>query len=124
MSDDSDRARSVEAIQHHVILPLRWNAFKGDYGIVGVVGGSLDYTGAPYYAASASLKAGADLAFVFCAPAAAAPLKSYSPELMVSPVLRDSGSVAVGAAAEYEAGLSAARLNRTHLRRVTALVVG
>jgi ATP-dependent NAD(P)H-hydrate dehydratase len=34
----------------------------------------------------ASLKAGADLAFVFCAQEAAVPIKCYSPELMVAPV--------------------------------------
>jgi ATP-dependent NAD(P)H-hydrate dehydratase len=34
----------------------------------------------------ASLKVGADLAFVFCAQEAAVPIKTYSPELMVAPV--------------------------------------
>lgn len=46
--------------------------------------GSLDYTGAPYYAAQSALKFGADLAFVFCAKQAMIPIKSYSPELMVT----------------------------------------
>jgi len=44
------------------------------------------YTGAPYYAAMASLKVGCDLASVFCAEEAATPIKCYSPELMVMPV--------------------------------------
>ena len=34
----------------------------------------------------ASLKVGADLAFVFCAQEASVPIKCYSPELMVAPV--------------------------------------
>ena len=68
------------------VVPLSETSHKGSSGRVGVLGGSLRYTGAPYYAAMASLKAGADLAFVFCAKEAAIPIKCYSPELMVQPV--------------------------------------
>lgn len=60
---------------------------KGQAGRVAVVGGCALYTGAPYYAAISSLRAGGDLAFVLCSPDAATPIKSYSPELMVAPVL-------------------------------------
>jgi ATP-dependent NAD(P)H-hydrate dehydratase len=67
------------------------------------LGGSERYTGAPYYAAMASLKCGADLAFCFCAEEAAFPLKTYSPELMVAPVYK---------AAEFEAALL--RHNEAH----------
>ena len=70
----------------HSILPLSFDSHKGSSGRVGVLGGSAQYTGAPYYAAMATLKAGADLAYVFCAQEAALPIKSYSPELMVAPV--------------------------------------
>jgi len=35
----------------------------------------------------ASLRAGADLAWVLCAPAAAIPIKAFSPELIVIPAL-------------------------------------
>ena len=64
---------------------------KGQAGRVGVVGGSYEYTGAPFYAAVSSLKAGGDLAFVFCAdPNAATPIKTYSPELIVFPSLADA----------------------------------
>lgn len=68
------------------IVPLTFDSHKGASGRVGVLGGSAQYTGAPYYAAMASLKAGADLAYVFCAQEACLPIKSYSPELMVAPV--------------------------------------
>ena len=44
------------------------------------------YTGAPYYAAMASLYTGSDLVTIFCASEAAIPLKSYSPECMILPV--------------------------------------
>jgi hypothetical protein len=68
------------------ILPLSSDSHKGSSGRVGVLGGSARYTGAPFYAAMASLKAGADLSFVFCAQEASLPIKCYSPELMVAPV--------------------------------------
>ena len=57
---------------------------------MGVLGGSARYTGAPYYTAMAALRTGADLAFVFCAEEAAIPIKSYSPELMVASVYKES----------------------------------
>ena len=41
--------------------------------------------GAPYYAGQSALKYGADLSYIFCAKEAAIPIKSYSPELMVTP---------------------------------------
>lgn len=59
--------------------------YKGACGRVAVVGGSLEYTGAPYFAATASLRGGGELAHVFCAEDAAIPIKSYSPELIVHP---------------------------------------
>jgi len=52
-----------------------------------VIGGSLDYSGAPYYAAIAALKSGADLSHVFCPESAGTAIKSYSPELIVHPTL-------------------------------------
>ena len=40
-------------------------------------GARLRYTGAPYYAAASALQIGADLAWVFCADAAAPAIKAY-----------------------------------------------
>lgn len=68
------------------ILPLSADSHKGSSGRIGVLGGSAQYTGAPYYCGISALQAGADLAYVFCADEAALAIKSYSPELMVSPV--------------------------------------
>lgn len=62
---------------------------KGQAGRVGVVGGSFEYTGAPYFAGMSALKFGADIVHIFCCRDAAIPIKSYSPELMVHPVLDD-----------------------------------
>lgn len=59
--------------------------YKGACGRVAVVGGCVEYTGAPYFAAAASLRGGGELAHVFCAEQAATPIKAYSPELVVHP---------------------------------------
>lgn len=57
---------------------------KGQNGKVGVIGGSKEYTGAPFYAGMASLRAGADISHIFTPAAdAVTPIKSYSPELIV-----------------------------------------
>ena len=86
LGDTEHRRKALE----RCIVPLSTSSYKGSSGRVGVLGGSERYTGAPYYAAMASLKCGADLAFCFCAEEAAVPLKSYSPELMVAPVYKAS----------------------------------
>ncbi|KAH8298296.1 hypothetical protein KR059_011893 [Drosophila kikkawai] len=61
--------------------------YKGQNGRIGVIGGSMEYTGAPYFAAITSMKVGADLAHVFCHSNASAAIKTYSPDLIVHPVL-------------------------------------
>jgi ATP-dependent NAD(P)H-hydrate dehydratase len=68
------------------ILPLSSTSHKGSSGRIAVLGGSAVYTGAPYYAAMASLQTGADLAYIFTAQEAVTAIKCYSPELMVAPV--------------------------------------
>ena len=68
-----------------VVPPLSNSLHKGQMGRIGILGGSEEYTGAPFYAAKSSLMLGADLSFIFCAEAATIPIKSYSPEVMVVP---------------------------------------
>jgi ATP-dependent NAD(P)H-hydrate dehydratase len=63
------------------------DSHKGQSGRVGIVGGSKEYSGAPYFASISALRAGADLAYVFTTREAAAVIKAYSPELIVLPVL-------------------------------------
>lgn len=67
----------ISSIVKLIVPPLVSHAYKGQNGRVAIVGGSPDYTGAPYYAGQGSLKFGADLAFIFCAKEAAGPIKSY-----------------------------------------------
>ncbi|XP_057485915.1 ATP-dependent (S)-NAD(P)H-hydrate dehydratase-like [Actinidia eriantha] len=66
---------------------------KGQAGKIAVIGGCREYTGAPYFSAISALKIGADLSHVFCTKDAAPVIKSYSPELIVHPVLEESYSV-------------------------------
>ncbi|KAL8162214.1 hypothetical protein V2J09_013703, partial [Rumex salicifolius] len=66
---------------------------KGQAGKIAVIGGCREYTGAPYFSAISALKLGADLSHVFCTRDAAPIIKSYSPELIVHPILEESYSV-------------------------------
>ncbi|KAL0228115.1 hypothetical protein RCL1_004258 [Eukaryota sp. TZLM3-RCL] len=59
-------------------------------GKIGVFGGDFCYTGAPFFAAMAALRAGADLSYIVCAPEASVPIKSYAPDLIVYPSLYDA----------------------------------
>lgn len=68
---------------------------KGDCGRIGVIGGSFEYTGAPYFASKSALLTGADLVTVFCSPDAGLVLKGYCPELIVHPVLVDSNATKI-----------------------------
>ncbi|RDB23663.1 ATP-dependent (S)-NAD(P)H-hydrate dehydratase [Hypsizygus marmoreus] len=75
-----------------LIPPLNGTLHKGQSGRVGVLGGALDYTGAPYFAAISALRFGADLSHVICSPTAAGAIKSYSPDLIVHPILREEST--------------------------------
>ncbi|XP_041662191.1 ATP-dependent (S)-NAD(P)H-hydrate dehydratase isoform X2 [Cheilinus undulatus] len=76
-----------------IVPPLTLKKHKGQDGRIGIIGGCQDYTGAPYFAAISALKAGADLSHVFCTKDAATVIKSYSPELIVHPVLDSPNAV-------------------------------
>lgn len=88
-------------------------------GRVAVVGGSADYTGAPFFSAMASARLGADMSHVVCEAQAAQAIKTYSPNLMVHPLLRLSALAAPGESAETLAAAVVALLPRLHV-----LVVG
>ncbi|EFN55939.1 hypothetical protein CHLNCDRAFT_57702 [Chlorella variabilis] len=91
----------------HLVPDLAPTKYKGQAGKIAVVGGCREYTGAPFFASMAALKAslpwhwvascclrsspqiGADLSHVFCTEGAATVIKGYSPELIVHPYLPD-----------------------------------
>ena len=84
-SSPSPPSPLLTSLLSRTIPPLTPNAHKGSSGRIAIIGGSPKYTGAPYYAAMASLRCGMDLVTVHCANEASGPIKGYSPELMVDP---------------------------------------
>ncbi|KAM3530694.1 hypothetical protein MY4038_004788 [Beauveria bassiana] len=85
-----------------MIPPMLEKFHKGQLGRVAVIGGSQDYTGAPYFSAMASARLGCDMSHVICTPAAGAVIKTYSPNLMVHPLMRQSSSEANESAVSKE----------------------
>lgn len=72
------------------ILPsYGFSMHKGQAGRIAIIGGCEEYTGAPYFAGFSALRLGADLVHIMCTPAAAVPIKTYSPDLMVLPILSE-----------------------------------
>ncbi|KFK26158.1 hypothetical protein AALP_AA8G210800 [Arabis alpina] len=91
MSSSSEA--DAESVLRIVTPSLDPKRHKGQAGKIAVIGGCREYTGAPYFAAISALKIGADLSHVFCTKDAAPVIKSYSPELIVHPVLEESYSI-------------------------------
>lgn len=88
------------------VPPLDGVSYKGQAGKVAVIGGSFEYTGAPYFAAISAMRGGAELSFVYCAESAAQAIKAYSPDIIVYP------------------GFEALGDNCENLNRMHALVLG
>lgn len=108
-----------------IIPPLAAHCHKGQQGRVGIIGGSFEYTGAPFYAGISSLKTGADLCHIFCVEEAAVPIKSYSPELIVHPLLRSDAALArVKDVERAETLANAADRIVQMLPRLDSLVIG
>ena len=61
---------------------------KGQSGKIAVIGGSEEYTGAPFFASIACMRTGADLSHVFCSEGAGIAIKSYCADLIVHPVFQ------------------------------------
>ncbi|KAJ4766604.1 ATP-dependent (S)-NAD(P)H-hydrate dehydratase [Rhynchospora pubera] len=83
----------AEGVIRKITPVLDRTRHKGQAGRIAVIGGCREYTGAPYFTAISALKIGADLSHVFCTKDAATVIKSYSPELIVHPILEESYSV-------------------------------
>ncbi|KAJ5242912.1 YjeF C-terminal domain carbohydrate kinase-like protein [Penicillium citrinum] len=104
-----------------IVPPMLEKFHKGQLGRVAVIGGCADYTGAPYFSAIASAKLGCDMSHVLCERSAAPVVKSYSPNLMVHPLLpstetvKDPKSIDAPSLAEPIIGM---------LSRLHALVIG
>ncbi len=81
------RSQSIQQKVKVVVPKLTYDLYKGQCGRVCIFGGCFMYTGAPYFAAISALRTGCDLVHVFCEREAGQVVKSYSPELIVHPVL-------------------------------------
>ncbi len=77
----------------NIVPTLSNDRHKGQAGRIGIVGGSKEYPGAPYFSAISALKVGADLVHVFCTQSAATVIKGYSPDLIVHPLLDSENAV-------------------------------
>jgi NAD(P)H-hydrate epimerase len=65
------------------------NSHKGQNGRVLVLGGSENYSGAPAFAALATLRSGVDIATVACPKSVSSSIRSYSPNLIVRDLSED-----------------------------------
>lgn len=70
-----------------LIPPLSSAKHKGQAGRIGIVGGSKDYTGAPFFASFSSMRFGCDMSYTICTPEAGSVIKTYSPDLIVNRLL-------------------------------------
>ncbi|KAI1142947.1 Ribokinase-like protein [Hypoxylon sp. FL0543] len=86
----SPATREILGKVRQMVPPMLEKFHKGQLGRVAVIGGSEDYAGAPYFSAMASARLGCDMSHVICTPGAAAVIKTYSPNLMVHPLMRQS----------------------------------
>lgn len=77
-----------------IVPELTVAKYKGQDGRIGIFGGSLEYTGAPYYVAMSALRVGADLVHIFCSKDAGIPIKALSPEPIVHPIVDTSDAIA------------------------------
>ncbi|KAK5127014.1 hypothetical protein LTR85_008373 [Meristemomyces frigidus] len=93
LSISSTRAEILGKV-YKMIPPMLEKFHKGQLGRVAVIGGSEDYTGAPYFSAMASAKLGCDMSHVICEPGASQVIKTYSPNLMVHPYMRQQKNLA------------------------------
>lgn len=92
VQNQNDIIYETKSLQEQVLHPSKR---KGDNGRFGVVGGSFEYTGAPFYCGMSILLGysqfflnkirGADLSHIYCTKEAAIPIKSYSPDIIVHP---------------------------------------
>ncbi|MEN4018627.1 MAG: NAD(P)H-hydrate dehydratase [Methanobacterium sp.] len=65
------------------------SSHKGNNGTVLVVGGSMDYSGAPTLAALSAFKSGVDLVYVACPESVSQTIRSYSPDLIIKTLSHD-----------------------------------
>ncbi|KAL1302500.1 hypothetical protein AAFC00_002889 [Neodothiora populina] len=98
-----------------IVPPMLEHFHKGMLGRVAVIGGSEDYTGAPYFSAMASARLGADMSHVICEPGAGQVIKTYSPNLMVHPYMRQQKNMGANETIDSVSEEVVAMLSRLHV---------
>ncbi|SPO32074.1 probable ATP-dependent (S)-NAD(P)H-hydrate dehydratase [Ustilago trichophora] len=83
----SSTQATLMASVKRIIPPLSSSKHKGQAGRIGIVGGSRDYTGAPFFASMSSMRFGCDMSYTICTPEAGSVIKTYSPDLIVNRLL-------------------------------------
>lgn len=111
--------RQILAKCKQLIPPLSEKMHKGQAGRTVVVGGSENYTGAPYYSCMSSMLFGCDMGHIVCEPGASQVIKTYSPDLIVYPQMRQKAHAAEGETAQSVAEGIFPLLDRMH-----AVVIG
>ncbi|KAK8181670.1 Ribokinase-like protein [Phyllosticta capitalensis] len=114
MAAATSRKELLSKVQK-MVPPMLESFHKGQLGRVAVIGGSEDYTGAPYFSAMASAKLGADMSHVICEPGAGAVIKTYSPNLMVHPYMRQSHHASANETASSVSEQVISMLSRLHV---------
>jgi len=86
--DEGDPAEVMTSVDLRRLLPVRnFDTFKGNYGRIGVLAGSIGYFGAAKLASTAAVHAGAGLVTLYAMPDTYPYLSSMSiPEVMVKPI--------------------------------------
>ncbi|KAF9958035.1 hypothetical protein BGZ72_000966 [Mortierella alpina] len=90
LSEQQRRAATLPTYAQYrsLVPPLSAHLHKGQGGRIGILGGSSDYTGAPFFSGMGALRLGADLCNIICDEDAATAIKSYSPDLIVHPYIK------------------------------------
>jgi len=122
--DGGKTPRSLADFLAAIAPRLDGSGHKGQAGRIGVLGGSVDYAGAPYYAGMAALRVGAELLYLCTAEEACGPIKVYSPELMVSEVYRWSHMSSEDASIVEEEQRRLVDRMGTFMDRFHAMVIG
>jgi ADP-dependent NAD(P)H-hydrate dehydratase len=86
MAAASKFTQTSDDLLRRVFLPRSVNSHKGDNGVVGVVGGSRIFHGAPYFSSMSAMRAGADMVYLAVPKLIATSVRSLSPDLIVFPL--------------------------------------
>ncbi|KAF9977665.1 hypothetical protein BGZ73_005381 [Actinomortierella ambigua] len=117
--------RPDSAAYRAIVPPLSSGLHKGQGGRIGILGGSSDYTGAPFFSGMSALRLGADLCHIICDEDAATAIKSYSPDLIVHPYIRVRAMRAASNSSAMATILTQTKSDiESLLKRIHVLVVG